>query len=1147
MRATVLAATVAFAALAVPACSVDTAPVPLRATPPGTGPTIVFDVAHKPLPDIPAPNDIATVADPTSRTGRRLNASAVAPTFMERQARAEFDELEGWGTFAPIFVRFSHGPNDDPTQPAIDLVNVQQRMAKDGYDFANDVAYVINLKTGVPILLDAGQGNFNLSVTDNSLYWANDYHIGTQNLLFETHEEGAGLTQADYTPALDQDFDGVLDHPNTLGAPVRPDLDGVDNLITWYERETDTLLLRPILPMEEKTEYAVVLTDRLVGQGGQPARSPFAGVYHPEQREGVARVRDVLNDPAHAAYFGDIAGTGLDHVSFAWTFTTEPVQEDLHLLRDGFYGQGPFSYLQGQYPPKVDVFRAAGMALQEVDEPDGWQSQSQCAHVAQTPYVVHISDGRQVLHDFFVDIGHFAENQVDQLLSSLDNVDYFVLGTFDVPSFLGDPQSTNPYDHFQVDYRSGKATIHQDKVPFWLSVPKATAQHPAPFPVSFWRHGTGQSNIEVVLHSGHFAEQGVALFGIMAPGHSLVLDQGKQLLARAFLSQACIVPFLNGITAGRAIDLNGDGVPDPAGLLFSAHILHSRDEIRQGAVEAYQGMRVLRSFDGQASSGVDYNGDGKIDLAGDFNGDGAVDVGGPNVAYYTSGDSFGGIMAMIQAGTDPFITAAAPISGGGGLLDIGERSSLVPASVMEQVLSPLVVAVPAEDRPPDTDGPLTQCTAGQRSVRFVLNNLTSTEEMEIACLTQQELDEQMTVVVTNLATKERRCARTGGGGRFRIAIPTSIGDGIDIQVFTKPDVVDSYATCNLPADAAAGREIKTWEQAATRFGQVDGDQTCDKGKQCQQFRDVFYDVGTPLIAPMEGVGYGRDTPDYRRFLNLAQAAVDPADPINYAAYYMMKPLIGVDGKPAPTRALLDIHDLGDPLVPTGTGNAFARAAGAIPFLPQGFGDKYPEYADWATPPSLAAAWGGRSPNDVMIGDAIFEGEARFARFPATNCGVNYAPSMACTQAPSPDATICKNSLFDVDFIGEGAQLYGQQHEMVPLRLARKADVVASAGTDATSRDALLASSWQPRANAAPFSDDAAGWKPQGKLISVVNAYMAPQGQHVWVLGDPCRAFDEVTYMETLLAHFLGTGGTDLYYLSHPSSHRCMATDSCRWQ
>src|SRR6478672_3618833 len=81
------------------ACGVDTAPDGLRATPPGDGPLVKFDVAHRPLPEVPLPNDLATFADPTSRTGRRINVSLVAPTNMEKIARDGLDELEGWGTY----------------------------------------------------------------------------------------------------------------------------------------------------------------------------------------------------------------------------------------------------------------------------------------------------------------------------------------------------------------------------------------------------------------------------------------------------------------------------------------------------------------------------------------------------------------------------------------------------------------------------------------------------------------------------------------------------------------------------------------------------------------------------------------------------------------------------------------------------------------------------------------------------------------------------------------------------------------------------------------------------------------------------------------------------------------------------------------
>jgi hypothetical protein len=52
-------------------------------------------------------------------------------------------------------------------------------------------------------------------------------------------------------------------------------------------------------------------------------------------------VRDILNDPARAAYFGDLAGTGLDHVAFTWSFTTQPTVDDMKRLRDGLFGRAP--------------------------------------------------------------------------------------------------------------------------------------------------------------------------------------------------------------------------------------------------------------------------------------------------------------------------------------------------------------------------------------------------------------------------------------------------------------------------------------------------------------------------------------------------------------------------------------------------------------------------------------------------------------------------------------------------------------------------------------------------------------------------------------------------------------------------------------
>ncbi|MDF2696416.1 MAG: hypothetical protein K0S65_4799, partial [Labilithrix sp.] len=299
-------------------CEIDTVPEGLRRTPPGNGPQVKFDTSHRPLPDVPLPNDVATFADPTSRTGVRVNVSLVAPTHMERRAREDFASMEGWGVSSPITVAFERAADSDPREPAIDLDAVADRMEDDEHDPSNDPFYVVNLTTGLPVLVDVGNGYYPVVARDPFRYGPNDPKASESNLIFETVEEGAGLPQAAYRPELDRDFDGVLDHPNTRpGRRSSPsDIAGVSDLITWYERESDTLILRPIVPLEEKTEYAVVLTDRLRGPNGQPVRSPFEAIHHPTQRAGISRLAHWLGEKRLASYYGDIAGTGLDHVSF---------------------------------------------------------------------------------------------------------------------------------------------------------------------------------------------------------------------------------------------------------------------------------------------------------------------------------------------------------------------------------------------------------------------------------------------------------------------------------------------------------------------------------------------------------------------------------------------------------------------------------------------------------------------------------------------------------------------------------------------------------------------------------------------------------------------------------------------------------------
>ena len=1124
-------------------CSVDTIPVGLRSTPAGNGPVVVFDLLAQPLPDIPTPNDIATFPDPTSRTGRRLNASLVAPTRIERAARDQFDEMEGWGTYAPITVRFNRGPDVGPSQAAIDLDEVHLRMEADGWDPSNDSVYLVNLTTGIPVLLDVGSGNYPLTVIDNTAYQANDPRVDAENLVFETANEAVGAcADGVYRPQCDTDFDGVLDRPNTLG-PAKQ-YDGVDNLLTWYERQTDTLVLQPILPMQEKTEYAVVLTDRLTGPDGQPVRSPFPNINHPAQTASVARLQSILGDPSTSNYYGDIAGTGLAHVAFAWTFTTEPVQEDLLLLRDGLYGQGPFGHFATDFPTSsLQAFNTVGKTVHPEDEPSGWQSDVACVPLEKTPYVVHWADAKANLGAFIQYLFPFNPVQLAAFEKELDDyVDYLVIGAYDSPYLMGDPLSPDPDLHFALNFLSGQGDVRHAPVPFLIAVPKTTAAHKPPFPVAYWRHGTSIFDLEMVVHAGLYAREGIALASMDNPGHGLVLTSGQQILLEALLKGACLGPAAGGLEATRAIDLNGDGVADSGGQVWSAHLLHTRDGMRQAVLDGVQMTRMLETFDGATKSGQDYNSDGdpSNDLAGDFNGDGVVDLGGPRVQYFSSGGSLGGLVAQIHGAIDPAFTAAAPVSGGGGFVNIAVRSRLTPDPVLEQVLGPLIVAVPASARPPNSVGPITQCTGDQLSVRWVYNDLLSSAELEIACLGPGELGPGMTVVVVNETSLTRRCARTLPDGGFRVPLPTTAGDMVDIGIFGVADAVDSYATCNVADGTPLVREVSTWEQAATVFSAVaTPDLTCTSSTGCQQYRQTFYPVGSTLVAPVEGLGYYRQSPDFRKLMNLAQAALDPADPINFARLYMLAPPNDMAGRPMPPRAIVDVHTVGDFLVPTATGMAFSRAAGALPFLPPTAADTLPAYADWATPKELWTAWGGRSPDQVMIDSYEMEGVARLERTPLpAGCGVNYvSPTTSdCASPPPNDASTCSQVLSDGDYLGErGQNIFRQAPVSPPLRLARL--------TQRASSSAGLGAAWAPRIQGAPGGDDGT-WTPGGPLVGMLNAYLQPLGDHDWSFGDPCQAWDGTTYMDDLLVHFFATGGEDLYFLSHATSHECLATQTC---
>jgi len=479
-------------------------------------------------------------------------------------------------------------------------------------------------------------------------------------------------------------------------------------------------------------------------------------------------------------------------------------------------------------------------------------------------------------------------------------------------------------------------------------------------------------------------------------------------------------------------------------------------------------------------------------------------------------------------------------------MDVALRSYGIVEAVTSQLMGPFIFSLPASERPNRGDKERieeigSRCAPNQRTVRMLVNEGVNDQELELACLDPAELSQNMTVVVTNITSHETRCARTDVDGRFRIAIPTSRNDKLDIQVFGAPDVVGSYGNCVVKRDSPIGRRINTFEQAALKtYPVADSDRSrCDVEAGCQQFRDQFYGVGTPIIAPNEGLGVRRQSPDIRRFRDFAQAGLDPADPIVFAPYYMLKPLLDENGNRVAPHALLTINTIGDNFVQVASHLNFARASGAIPFLPPSALERFPAYADYVTPSDLYDRLGRRTPMQFLVDNHVAEGIPRLRRHPAgPQCKPNYKPdSETCTSKETIDPYTCDIALYDPDWPSEGRLPFDEQHPDVPLRLAR---VAKTQVVDSTS----LAAAWEPRLRGVPFGPDDAGWTATERVVGLFNNYIEPKGAHTWSTPDACRAWDFATYGNALTARFFASEGRDLYYLSHPKTHGCLVDATC---
>ena len=918
------------------------APYPegLLRTPEGSGPTVVVDWDHEPLPVLPFPNDLATRPDPTSRTGLRLNISTVTHTAHETEVRQMVDREPGWGIYSPITVAFDE---------LLDLDDIAARhlgdSRTDASQFDDDAIFVVNIDPaspdyGKPVALDVGHGRFPYDVPRPDRYFANDARVTSPTLVFDTVDEDINQNGVlDW--GEDTDNDGVLDKPNVWPEGGDPRAD----LLEWYERETNTLMVRPIKPLREGTRYAVVLTSRLRGAAsGEPVRSPWDFVHHTRQTEALAPLPGLLPS----------LGLSLNELAFAWVFTTGTPSQDLVDLSLGLRkGEGPFRALREQYPPTM----AEAATLHAL--PDG-----------SDPALLPVT----TVLDELVNLGVFDPEEGAVLIENYAAFSAGIVGgAFTTPYLLSDKDDGGAWDAdewWQVDPHTGQTGAAPHRVVFTCLLPKEPATGEGPAPTVFFGHGYGSSRFDLFGFGWAMNRLGFAACAFDFPGHGSDVDPEQDALIRAYLGSKGLEEFYEHLLDSRMRDLDNDGYRQSGGDQWSADVFHTRDMVRQAALDQVQFYRTVEA----CGEGTMTRPDGSTSASCDWNDDGQPDIGGP---MYIMGGSLGGINTAVAAGILPEVRAWAPIVPGAGIVDTALRTEIGGAveAMHGRLLSPLFVGIPDD--------------AGGLQIQQLIVSVTELITLPVATL--PDFPAGGRVRVENLRSGVIREGLIPQDGRFRVGIAADAADAYERRALggmpdEGPGIGERFV---LDDPTLAGDPIVLHIEAA------DGSPlyTIDSWEAEVEVEGLTYPAGSALVAGAEGNGYIRGTPDLRRAAMFFAGLIEAGDPIAYAPLYVDRP---IEGGPPINILVMPTH--GDMLVPINAGVALARAAGIID--------------SEAVDPAL-----GSTPDQYILDRSVVHGLEEFGPY-------------TCTDAATSTEVPC---LYDLDDLDNGTDGLGAPTD-IPLRL-----------------------------------------------------------------------------------------------------------------
>lgn len=750
----------------------DIDPVDTYGNPGGDGPEVLYRPDTKP-PLIPFPNDLVTRADDTTITGRRINIPMEGDTDLEREQKRQMRKLDGFGTNASIAVSFSS---------PIDLKTI-----------SNDSVFIVNVQQGA--------GHFGEIVPC-------DFETGLYPIEMENPES--------FHP-----YDAFSNEDNMLFGP--------GNRQNYYEDKTNTLLLRPLVPLKQSSAYAVVLSKRLKDIKGEPVRPPsyFKYITFPTQLAQTDLAVNVVNQNG---------GLPIEDVAFVWSFTTQTITTPFENVRKGIWGEGPFAYLADEFTPKITTIHKIGV------ENDGFND----------PYLLGAGFIKK-LTDIIIPLVPGTDGLPIDEMVNVENVDYIISGTYTTPLFLDTPDR-----YFNWDYNTGDARYGREEVPFYISVPKPTAaNHYArpPYPVVIFQHANIRSRFDSIALANSMAQEGFATIGIDAAEHGPEIylwaiyavmneletpvgigDFTVDVLARLLYTlmypsvdisgwttnevvDALFAPdtFFGSALVGRSPDLDGNGILDNGNNFYSADMFRTKFIDMQTVIDLFMLTKLLKFI------GTDWDGDEKWSREeGDFNQDGTLDIAGEDSPIYFMGMSLGSILGAPFVAMEPNVETAVFNVPGGILTDILMRTQIpnVNEATRMDLMGPIVSGIPTRDG----------------KVMLTFNN--DGQKMGFLQIGSHPNDR---VVMTNLDSDITQWKRIGSGGAFSISVGADSGDWVQLLVVN---------------DEGAILEEESW---------------------VQEFR---------------GLGVKRNEPLARYFVSNAQWIMDGVDPINFMPYLFTEPRTG---------------------------------------------------------------------------------------------------------------------------------------------------------------------------------------------------------------------------------------------------------------